>query len=333
MPAEQEINELIFRGFSAQIRIGDRPLTIYKPDYDEETKTASGWIASEPGKEYFVCWKKNDVAEYAASGRVSIDGPRTRSILLARADRTAWVVETGERITPQNERPFLFSELSTTGASVVSTAIIACTEGDFLGIVNLSDDDNILDKNIPTDPGTIKFEIFREKVTSATTQEWIPKSSDPFSTRLHEKTKKAGGHVTKIGDERKTSTARTSIQTSPFTDADTTPYVTFVLRYRPEGILRAGGFMPGHENQLQGEVGADNEDGDEDDEEAQAEAEIAALQAALKVRVASLAKRKGVKQEDVEADLARKRRKVKQEEAINADLYFTPGEVIDLTDL
>ncbi|KAG8972245.1 hypothetical protein FRC05_010188 [Tulasnella sp. 425] len=172
MPAEQEINELIFRGFSAQIRIGDRPLTIYKPDYDEETKTASGWIASEPGKEYFVCWKKNDVAEYAASGRVSIDG-----------------------------------------------------------------------------------------------------------------------------------------------------------------ILRAGGFMPGHENQLQGEVGADNEDGDEDDEEAQAEAEIAALQAALKVRVASLAKRKGVKQEDVEADLARKRRKVKQEEAINADLYFTPGEVIDLTDL
>lgn len=47
----------------------------------------------------------------------------------------------------------------------------------------------------------------------------------------------------------------------------------------------------------------------------------------------SLAKRKGVKLEDVEADLARKRRKIKQEDAINVDLHFTPGEIIDLTDL
>ncbi|KAG8896378.1 hypothetical protein FRC01_011849, partial [Tulasnella sp. 417] len=55
--------------------------------------------------------------------------------------------------------------------------------------------------------------------------------------------------------------------------------------------------------------------------------------AARQARVASLAKRKGVKLEEVEAELARKRRKVKQEEAINVELHFTPGEVIDLTDL
>ncbi|KAG9021199.1 hypothetical protein FS837_007487, partial [Tulasnella sp. UAMH 9824] len=70
-----------------------------------------------------------------------------------------------------------------------------------------------------------------------------------------------------------------------------------------------------------------------DEDEAQAEAEIAALEDARKARVASLAKRKGVKLEEVEAELARKRRKVKQEEAINVELHFTPGEVIDLTDL
>ncbi|KAG8948710.1 hypothetical protein FRC00_008471, partial [Tulasnella sp. 408] len=68
MPSVNEITELTFRGFSAQIRTGDRPLTIYKPDYDEDTKTASGWIASEPGKEYLVCWKKNEATEYAANG-------------------------------------------------------------------------------------------------------------------------------------------------------------------------------------------------------------------------------------------------------------------------
>ncbi|KAG8972247.1 hypothetical protein FRC05_010190 [Tulasnella sp. 425] len=197
MPAEQDINELTFRGFSAQIRIGDRSLTVYKPDYDEETKTASGWIASEPGKEYFVCWKKNDVTEYTAHGQVSIDGPRTRSILLARPARTAWVIETGERITPQNERPFLFSELSTTGALGVKTIVKAFNDDNFLGNVSLTDDDTILDRNIPTEPGIIKIEILRRRIVSEPTLDWNPAPADPFSTRLHEKTKKAGGHVTK----------------------------------------------------------------------------------------------------------------------------------------
>lgn len=47
----------------------------------------------------------------------------------------------------------------------------------------------------------------------------------------------------------------------------------------------------------------------------------------------ALAAKKKVKLEDVEASLISKRRKVKQEETIDADLYFAPGEVIDLTDL
>ncbi|KAG8896379.1 hypothetical protein FRC01_011850, partial [Tulasnella sp. 417] len=84
----QEITELTFRGFSAQIRIGDRPLTIYKPEYDEETKTASGWIASEPGEEYCVCWKKNEVTEYDAGGEVYIDGPRKRGDTYVRKKET-----------------------------------------------------------------------------------------------------------------------------------------------------------------------------------------------------------------------------------------------------
>ncbi|KIO17597.1 hypothetical protein M407DRAFT_32726 [Tulasnella calospora MUT 4182] len=308
MPAEQEITELTFRGFSAQIRIGDRPLTIYKPDYDEETKTASGWIASEPGKEYFVCWKKHEITEYAANGRVSIDGPRTRSSLLARPPWTTWIVETGERVAKQKERPFVFSELSTT------------------------DDDSIIDKDIPTDPGTIKFEIHRRTITSDNT-EYCTTSFDPFSTRLHEKTKKAGGHITKIGEERQTPSPRPAAQTKRFTDADIVPFVTFILRYRPEAILLASGFKPNPVQQSQGAADRNDEGSDEDEDEAQAEAEIAALEAARKARVASLAKRKGVKLEEVEAQLARKRRKVKQEEAIDVELHFTPGEVIDLTDL
>ncbi|KAG8904799.1 hypothetical protein FRC01_008598 [Tulasnella sp. 417] len=308
MPTEHEITELTFRGFSAQIRIGDRPLTIYKPDYDEETKTASGWIASEPGKEYLVCWTKREVTEYAANGRVSIDGPRVRSTLLLRPSERHWIVETGERLAKQKERPFIFSQLTTT------------------------DDDAIIDKDIPTDPGTIKFEMYRCTIT-AENVEGSYASSDPFSTQLHEKTKKAGGHITKIGEERQTPRPRPSVHSKPFTDADTVPIVTFILRYRPEGILLAGGFKPSPLQQSQDGANGNDEDREDDEDEAQAEAEIAALEAARQARVASLAKRKGVKLEEVEAELARKRRKVKQEEAINVELHFTSGEVIDLTDL
>ncbi|KAG8904647.1 hypothetical protein FRC00_013860, partial [Tulasnella sp. 408] len=93
-------------------------------------------------------------------------------------------------------------------------------------------------------------------------------------------------------------------------------------------ILRAEGFIPQPQNQFRSKA---NQEGD--DEEAQAEAEIAALEATRQRRVAALAKRKGVKRKDVEDDLARKRRKLKQEEPIDVDRYFTPGEVIDLTDL
>ncbi|KAG9021234.1 hypothetical protein FS837_007429, partial [Tulasnella sp. UAMH 9824] len=229
MTAEKEITELTFRGFSAQIRIGDRPLIVYKPEYDEETKTASGWIASEPGKEYLVCWKKCDVTVFAANGRVSIDGPRVRSNIIARPPKTDWLVETGERIEMQKEKPFVFSELS------------------------MTDDDTVIDKDIATDPGTIKFEIFRKTIT-VDNAEFSWTSSDPFSTRLHEKTKKAGAHITKIGEERPTRDSRCTVQTAPFSEADTVPFVTFILRYRPEGILLAGGFKPSPLQQSQGEA-------------------------------------------------------------------------------
>ncbi|KAG9038203.1 hypothetical protein FS837_001295 [Tulasnella sp. UAMH 9824] len=272
--AESQITELTFRGFAAQIRIGDRPLTVYKPDYDEETKTASGWIASEPGEEYSVCWKKNDVTDYCAAAEVYIDGPRRRSS----------------------------------------------------GIARDYNDDAVPDENVPTDPGTVTVKIFRELITSES-REWERVPCDPFSTQIHEKSKKAGGHITKIGDERRV--APTSlISTRPFAEEDTSPYVIFVFHYRPEAILRAEGFIPQPQNQFQSKA---NQEGD--DEEAQAEAEIAALEATRQKRVTALAKRKGLKRKDVEADLARKRRKLKQEEVIDVDLYFTPGEVIDLTDL
>ncbi|KAG8905159.1 hypothetical protein FRC01_008448 [Tulasnella sp. 417] len=133
-----------------------------------------------------------------------------------------------------------------------------------------------------------------------------------------------------MGDERNAAPI-TLISTRPFTEEDADPYVTLVLRYRPEAILRAGGLMPqptGHSQKKANE--AVHVDGDE---EARAETEIAALEAARQTRVTALAKRKGVKLEDLEAELARKRRKVKQEDVIDVDLYFTPGEVIDLTDL
>lgn len=130
--AERQITELTLRGFAAQIRIGDRPLTLYKPDYDEETTTASGWIASEPGEEYSVCWKKNDVTEYCAAAEVYIDGPRQRSSDVAREYSTVWRISKGERTSPDKERPFIFSKLTTTGRKPGDIAMTAGTDDGLL---------------------------------------------------------------------------------------------------------------------------------------------------------------------------------------------------------
>lgn len=115
MPSEQDITEINFRGCSAQVRIGDRPLVIYKPEYDYDTKTATGWIASEPGKEYSVCWKKDYVTDYSVSGHVCIDGPRARDLTLAWTTETDWMVVTGEPVRKDEEMPFIFSPIITTG--------------------------------------------------------------------------------------------------------------------------------------------------------------------------------------------------------------------------
>lgn len=47
--------------------------------------------------------------------------------------------------------------------------------------------------------------------------------------------------------------------------------------------------------------------------------------------MSALAAKKKVKREDIEADITFKRRKVKQEEALQVEFFCNPGEVIDLT--
>ncbi|KAG9040790.1 hypothetical protein FS837_000182 [Tulasnella sp. UAMH 9824] len=56
------------------------------------------------------------------------------------------------------------------------------------------------------------------------------------------------------------------------------------------------------------------EDDDEEEDIEQAEAEIAALQASLKARMESLAKRKRIRVDDLEANISAKRRRAHDEE-------------------
>lgn len=62
-------------------------------------------------------------------------------------------------------------------------------------------------------------------------------------------------------------------------------------------------------------------------------ADLSCPEAAVNARIEALAARKRVKREELEASIAAKRRRVKQEEEIDVDRYFVRGEVIDMTDL
>lgn len=112
-------DKLAFRDFAAQVIIDGKPLVIYAPEYDEATKIASGWIASEPGKEYAVNFARTKDVESDAKGSLYLDGSgnrRTGQYIYRHDQPNTWRGLRGERTgVGLSRRHFTFAELQPTG--------------------------------------------------------------------------------------------------------------------------------------------------------------------------------------------------------------------------
>lgn len=110
--------QLVFRDFAARIEVDGEPVKIYTPEYDEETKTATAWIASQAGKEYTVTWRRLKEMESYILGRLYLDGQPDRVAgHVAKPDQELeqWARMASQRVSQTSCRRFAFAQLETTG--------------------------------------------------------------------------------------------------------------------------------------------------------------------------------------------------------------------------
>ncbi|KAG9018614.1 hypothetical protein FRB90_011221 [Tulasnella sp. 427] len=201
---------LDFRSFKVSVRVNNENLPVFQPEYDEDSKTATGWIASEEGQTFSVYVKQDNDDAY-------LDQP--------------------------------------------------------LGLKA---------------PGTIRVEMYRIRVTGQGPYAWRGANVDDAPIVVHEKSKKAGGHVTRLGNREPSQKRSRYLHSAPYSPSDKDPWAVFEFRYRPAAILQAEGIMPRAHRPAHGEA--------EEQMEAQYKAELRALedeQAALDARRAALTARVG----------------------------------------
>ncbi|KAG9042792.1 hypothetical protein FS837_010381 [Tulasnella sp. UAMH 9824] len=253
---------LDFRSYKASVQVNGQDLPIYRPEYDEDTKTATCWIASEDGEKFTIFCEQDKSLPHSTGVKVYLDGHKNCATSCVWRDKHQNRIK-GVRVSPTARRPFLFASLETT------------------------DDDAYLDRTLDLKaPGTIRLQIYRVLITGST--KWKPYQIPETASVVHERSKKAGGHITQFGKQKTVDYASTACLTEPYTPSDTSPWVSFEFRYRPAAILQAEGIMPKPQASLPESQGSG-----ESDEEAEAahKAEILALeaeQAALDARKAAL---------------------------------------------
>ncbi|KAG8960437.1 hypothetical protein FRC05_006851 [Tulasnella sp. 425] len=254
---------LDFRSYKVSIRVNGQDLPIYQPEYDQDTKTATCWIALDEGQCYTVFYQQDETFRYTTSTRVYLDGNKAEvaRALMGKGRNYSGCLD-GGRVTETSRCPFEFASLRTT------------------------DDDAYLGQSFGVNaPGTIRVQMYRVRVTGDSS--WEPCSVPEATSIVHEKkSKKAGGHVTRLGRQEALVQVPRYYTSKPYHASDIDPWVSFEFRYRPAAILQAEGIMP--KPQVN-----DNHGYDYDDEEMglKHKAEILALeaeQAALDARRTAL---------------------------------------------
>ncbi|GAO47239.1 hypothetical protein G7K_1449-t1 [Saitoella complicata NRRL Y-17804] len=215
-----------YRGFSAQVLCGSIPLTEYQIQYDEEGRTVTCFIESEPGKEYSVksSWQglDPDHKHHDAIARLYVDGIKItpgKYLHFTPNSCRSWL---GEQVNPQQ------SGLSFSRKFVQQVHDRDHCETNVARVENL---------------GTIKVLLYH-------CTETVP---DPVVNYTD-------FDATKPIDERKMKAIKvpehcTEVAPKEFRFActvhDRHPYVTFVFKYRSRDFLEIKGIIPGFNAELQ----------------------------------------------------------------------------------
>ncbi|KAF9479626.1 hypothetical protein BDN70DRAFT_878592 [Pholiota conissans] len=280
-------DHLVCEGFEAWVVVGEETLPIFGAEYKEGTREATAWIPSEAGKAFSICYRKIraplDTKDF--STRTHLDGRQTSYILHDNCAGTQKISFT--EVSPTETRAFMFS------------------------YAKLTNDDTYLKNPSANHVGEIKI-IY-------TVVQKLQQDAEPSSSRfircstvdkIHERAKKGLVHQIKYEE----------IKTRPYYNprcwrvAQKEEPVTFVLRYRPIGILQAMGISPRTTSPAQ--THDDEEENEDADTDAAREQEL----------LAELEKVRSRKRAGRELERAAKRVKTEPIEQ-----NFRRGEVIDLT--
>lgn len=110
-----------FHGISASIICNKTDLLEYQAEFDEDTKTATCWIPSEARKNYSVRWtqEENLAPGGSITGRVYLDGSDEMVASAVSVSESGCRVERhGKCISQTEERPFMFVDVTLTGAII-----------------------------------------------------------------------------------------------------------------------------------------------------------------------------------------------------------------------
>lgn len=119
-PSSIRATFLSHRSVSAAILVDGELLEVFRPEYDRESQTLTGWVASEIGKEFSVCVRKENarIVNTAIKANVFLDGASTEAcsaVLHKKVPRNEWRQLSGEAVDLEHEKPFVFSKIDTTG--------------------------------------------------------------------------------------------------------------------------------------------------------------------------------------------------------------------------
>lgn len=181
------------------------------------------WIASESGKRFSVNWS-NASRVFPIQGVVSIDGVICDNHVMLDyqyPDKPSAVGVSYARTSDYTQRDFMFSTIEVT-----------------------DDDAYLYTVGQTYNFGIITLELWRLCVTDVVMKTMQHTYGSPVleSQVVHERSKKAGTHHVKYGEEYHARSPAVGMVTSQ--KVDEAPFVSFTFRYRPLAVLMAQGIVP-----------------------------------------------------------------------------------------
>ncbi|KAG0699642.1 hypothetical protein DFH29DRAFT_935698 [Suillus ampliporus] len=194
------------RDFSAWIVSEGEQITEYLVAVDANAHSVSCWIPSEAGKTFSIHWRDEGTQVHSCTF-ISLDGYVVPGRFLF-GEGTA--SRNGIRTGPSTERPFVFAQTQSSGASGQGMK----------------------------DAGTIVLKVKRVKLQGSKPANPLQNIPD-WNSQSH-----VGEHCVGYGEETQTYLqSPTTWQVKPYNRAGKRSYVTFVFRYRSRDWLMAQGII------------------------------------------------------------------------------------------